>query len=111
MHPPQPQISVPHPRQGWALNTQGTTHYYQFLIPDLTIRHSIIVPYLLYFINRSKPEVSGTYGKGYPIYTHPLTTAQVNYISPAITTKQHGLFNPNTSFTDAINHVMISPPL
>ena len=38
MHPPQPQISGPHPGQGWAPNTQGTTHYYQFLIPDPTIR-------------------------------------------------------------------------
>ncbi|KAI0268433.1 hypothetical protein BGY98DRAFT_938225 [Russula aff. rugulosa BPL654] len=82
MHPPQIQISGPYPGQGWVLNTYGTTHYYRFLIPDPTTRRNVVAPYLSYSINRSKPEVSGTYGEGYPVYTRPLTAANVDYICP-----------------------------
>ena len=106
MHPPQPQISGPHPGQDWAPNTQETTHYYRFLIPDSTTRCSIVAPFLSYSINRSKPEVSSIYGEGYPIYTRPLTNAQVDDKCPAITTKQQGLLNPDASFANAINHVI-----
>ncbi|KAI0267555.1 hypothetical protein BGY98DRAFT_1190995 [Russula aff. rugulosa BPL654] len=81
----QPQISGPHPGQGWVVNIYRTTHYYQFLIPDPTTRRSIIAPYLSYSINRSKPEVSVTY---------------------IVTIDQQGLLDPEASFADIINHVI-----
>ncbi|HSY76417.1 MAG TPA: hypothetical protein VK890_06150, partial [Bacteroidia bacterium] len=104
--PPQIQISGPYPGQGWVLNTYGTTHYYRFLIPDPTTRRNVVAPYLSYSINRSKPEVSGTYGEGYPIYTRPLTAANVDYICPVVTVDQQRLLDPEAPFADAVNHVI-----
>jgi hypothetical protein len=106
MHPPQLSISGPYPGQGWVINTPGTNHYYRFLIPDPTTRRSIVAPYLSYSINRSKPEVSGTYGEGYPVYTRPLTAASVDYICPTVTVDQQRLLDPEAPFADAVNHVI-----
>jgi hypothetical protein len=106
MHPPQPQISGPHPGQGWVLNTYRTTHYYRFLIPDPTTRRSIVAPYLSYSINRLKPKVFGTYDEGYPVFMRPFTAIHVNYTCPVITIDQQGLIDPEASFADAINHVI-----
>ncbi|KAI0269663.1 hypothetical protein BGY98DRAFT_1100990 [Russula aff. rugulosa BPL654] len=105
MHPPQLSISGPYSGQGWVINTPGTNHYYRFLIPDPTTRRSIVAPYLSYSINRSKPEVSGTYGEGYPVYTRPLTAASVDYICPTVTVDQQRLLDPEAPFADTVNHV------
>jgi hypothetical protein len=67
---------------------------------------SIVAPFLSYSINRLKLKVSSTYGEGYPVYTRPLTAAQVDYTCPSIITEQQGLLNPNASFADAINHII-----
>ena len=72
MHPPQMSVCSTHPGQGWELNDPLSKNYYRFLIPDPSTKHLIIAPFILYnFRRHDAPSISGTYGSGYPIQTHP----------------------------------------
>jgi hypothetical protein len=73
MHPPAwPLHSGKHPGHGWEVNSWGTTHYYCLLICNPITGYYIVAPYVTYSINWEKPEISGTYGRGYLIMTHAL---------------------------------------
>jgi hypothetical protein len=73
MHPPAwPLHSGEHPGHGWEVNSWGTTHYYHLLIRNPITSYYIVAPYITYLINREKPEILGTYGRGHPIMTHAL---------------------------------------
>jgi hypothetical protein len=107
MHPlAWPSHSGEHPRHGWEVNSWGTTHYYRLLICNLITSYYIVAPYVTYSINREKPEISGTYGRGHLIMTHALRPTQVDYICPIITQPQLCLLDPDAPFADAVNHVI-----
>ena len=106
MHPPQLQVCGAHPGQGWYLNTYGTIQYYRFLIPDPSTKRLIVAPYLSYSLGREKPEVSATYGLGYPVQTRPLTATAVDYICPVITAEQQYLLSSEAPFADAVDNII-----
>jgi hypothetical protein len=107
MHPPAwPSHSGEHPGHGWEVNSWGTTHYYHLLIHNLITSYYIVVPYVTYSINWEKPEISGTYGRGYPIVTHVLRPTRVDYVCPTITPPQLRLLDIEAPYADAINHVI-----
>jgi hypothetical protein len=73
MHPPAwPSHSGEHLGHGWEVNSWGTTHYYRLLICNPITSYYIVAPYVTYSINREKPKISDTYGRGHPIVTHAL---------------------------------------
>jgi hypothetical protein len=107
MHPPAwPSHSGEHPGHSWEVNSWGTTHYYRLLICNPITSYYIVAPYITYSINREKPEISGTYGRGHPIVTHALRPMRVNYVCPTITPPQLRLLNIEAPYADAINHVI-----
>ena len=106
MHPPQLTVCRQHPSQGWMVNTIGMTHYYRLLIRDPSTGKNIVAPFILYTINRLLPTISGLYGQGYPIKTHPLTATQIDYATKVITAEQQALFYSDASFAPTIDHIM-----
>jgi hypothetical protein len=107
MHPPAwPSHSGKHPEHGWEVNSWGTTHYYHLLIRNPITGYYIVAPYITYLINREKPEISGTYGRGHLIMTHTLRPTRVNYICLVIMLPQLRLLDIEAPYTDAVNHVI-----
>jgi hypothetical protein len=106
MHVPQPQVCGQHPGQGWDYNAYGTPKYYRLLITDPSSGKNVVAPFLSYAINQSRPTISGTYGKGYPIKTRPLSASKVDYLAPTITHEQQTLFDSDAPFAAAIDLVL-----
>jgi hypothetical protein len=107
MHPPSwPNACGEHPGLGWDLNSQGTQQYYRLLIRNPLSDTYIVAPYVTYSLNRANPEISGTFGRGYPIITHQLRPTPVDYICPPLTPDQLRLLDDNTPYVDAINSVI-----
>ena len=106
MHPPQIHVCGPHLGQGWDVNSIGTKNYYRLLITDPSSGRNIVALYISYAINQSHPTISGTYGKGHPIKTRPLTAASVDYTMPTITIEQQKLFHSKAPFASTIEHVV-----
>jgi hypothetical protein len=107
MHPPAwPLHSGKHLGHGWEVNSWGTTHYYRFLIRNPITSYYIVAPYVTYSINREKPEISGTYGRGHLIMTHTLRPTQVDYICPVITLPQQCLLDVDAPYANAVNHII-----
>ena len=105
-HPPSSSVCGEHPGLGWELNTPGTVMYYRFLIPDPTTNRCVVAPFLTYFIQHERPEVSATYGKGYPIHTRLLQPLPVDYFVPSMTPEQIGLLDAQSPCANAINKVL-----
>ena len=105
-HPPSSSVCGEHPGLGWELNAPGTVMYYRFLIPDPTTNRCVVAPFLTYFIQRERPEVSATYGKGYPIHTRLLQPLPVDYFVPSMTPEQIGLLDAQSPCANAINKVL-----
>jgi hypothetical protein len=91
---------------GWELNDPLTTSYYRFQIPDPTTNRVIVAPFISYAIQRSSAEVQGTFGKGYPIFTHALEPIPVDYHCPPMTPDQMYLIDPDAPFASAVNRVL-----
>jgi hypothetical protein len=90
---------------GWEVNNILTTSYYHFQIPDPTTNQIVIAPYISYIIQHNRAEVQGTFGKGYPIYTHALEPIPVDYYCPPITPGQMTLFDTKAPFASTVNWV------
>jgi hypothetical protein len=107
MHSPVwPSHSGEHPGYGWKVNSWETTHYYHLLIRNPITGYYIVAPYVTYSINREKPEISGTYGRGHPIVTHALRPTRVDYICPVITPPQLRLLDIEAPYANAVNHII-----
>ena len=107
MHPPQMAVCGVHPGQGWKLNNPFTKNYYRFLIPDPSTKRLIVAPFVTHsFADYRAPIISGTYGQGFPIHTHPLMPTPTDYFNPIITPEQLRLLDTREPFADAINHVV-----
>jgi hypothetical protein len=91
---------------GWELNDILTTSFYRFQIPNPTTNWIIVAPYISYAIQCNRAEVQGTYGKGYPIYTHILEPICVDYYCPPMTPDQLNLFDAKAPFASTINRVL-----
>jgi hypothetical protein len=88
------------------LNSQGTTSFYRFPIPDPRDGVVVNAPYISYSREGPRPEVSVTYGKGYHIYKRPLEATAVEYCCPPITPEQLRIFDPKESFAFAVDKVV-----
>ena len=107
MHSPQMTVCGTHPGQGWEINNPLTKNYYRFLIPDSSTKCNIIAPFITYrFARCDAPSISGTYGSGYPIHTHPLTATPMDYVCPTITLDQLCLLDTKEPFANTVNHII-----
>jgi hypothetical protein len=106
MHPPQWGICGQHPGEGWELNDILTRHYYRFLIPDPSTNRNIVAPYVSYLLKKENPQISATYGRGYPVHQRPLRPMPVDYICQALTATQMTILDPDALFSTAINNVI-----
>ena len=106
MHPPQWGICGQHPGEGWEQNDPLTRHYFRFLIPDPSTNRHIVAPYVSYTLKREKPEISATYGRGYPVHTRPLRPMAVDYLCPPLTPEQIPIFDTTASYANALNNVI-----
>ena len=106
MHPPQWGLCGQHPGEGWELNDPLTRHYFRFLIPDPSTNRNLVAPYISYTLKRENPQVSATYGRGYPTHTRPLRPMAVDYACAPLTPEEISIFDTNALFANAINNII-----
>src|SRR5882757_5414575 len=105
-HPPLQWVCGEHPGMGWELNDPLTKQFYRVLIPDPTTNCLVVAPFISYSIQSTKAEVQATYGKDYPIHNRVLQPIPVDYFCPPLTQEQLSIFDRDSPFTDAVNHII-----
>jgi hypothetical protein len=108
-HPPSFQVCGAHPGNGFelnALNTDWSPRAYKFLIPDPLTGRMVLAPFIRYNLIRSNPQISATYGQGYPIHTRSLEPTPVDYLCPHLTPEQLKVFDTQMAFAPAVDKVV-----
>ena len=107
MQPPIEEFSGAHPGRPWEYNTIGSPNYFCLLIPDPAMpRRQIVTPYIKYNSDLSHPEISGTFGRDYPIITRALRPTPVDYLCPVLTPAQVEILDPEHKAAGIIDWIL-----
>src|SRR5882762_5511706 len=96
----------PTPWRRMGVKRPLTRRYFHFLIPDPSTNCNLIAPYVSYTLKQESPQISATYGRGYPIHTCPLRPMAMDYLCPPLTEEQISIFDINALYAKAINNII-----
>jgi len=107
MQPPIEEFSGAHLGHPWEYNTIGSPNYFRLLIPDPAMpRRQIVAPYIKYNSDASHPEISGTFGRDYPIITCTLRPTPVDYLCPTLTPSQIKVLAEDKKYSKVIDWIL-----
>jgi len=106
MHPPSLENCGDFLGADWDFNEPLSLHYHRILILSPAGKQQVVAPYICYNLDHKCPKVSGTYGKGYKVHTHPLRLTAIDCICMPITPDQLQLLNSKAPFAFVIQNVV-----
>jgi hypothetical protein len=107
MRPPCKSLSGEEPGYDWRYNKFGEFNYYRFLIQDPNLPHrQVVAPYIRYNMDPANPQISGTFGRNYPITTRSLRPSPVDYRTPTLTALQLHILRTGEPFTPIIDYII-----
>jgi hypothetical protein len=107
MRPPHRSFSGVDPGGDYRYNQFGDLDYYRFLIADPNLPgRQLVAPYIKYDMDPANPQISGTYGRNYPVVTRSLRPSPVDYRTPVLTADQIRVLRSGEPFTAIVDYII-----